>query len=66
MLAELNSNNWPLGVKVSIAVTVVFLTASCVVLKILFCIWLRNQEKKAYDDSEVSLKVTTSTLHDMA
>ena len=50
MLAELNSNNWPLGVKFLIAVTVVFLTALCGFLKLRCDVWLNlhNEENIEY------------------
>ena len=54
MLAELNSNNWPFQAKYFIVTLVVFISALCIVLKVTFRNWLRDKEKKPYDDSEVS------------
>ena len=56
MLTELNSNNWPLGVKFLIALIIVFITALCGFAKILFYKWLCDKEtrNKAHDDSMVS------------
>lgn len=45
-LGELTSNRWHLGVKLSIVLLVVGIAAICLIIKVMFAIWLCVLEKK--------------------
>lgn len=45
-LGELTSNNWHMGIKIFISVLIIGLAVLCVVIKIVFILWLILLEKK--------------------
>ena len=50
---ELTSNNWHLGLKITIAVLIVSVTVLCVVMKFIFGVWLfrLNWKQNSYLDT---------------
>ena len=64
-LGELTSNNWPIGVKIVIAIIIVAIGMVCMFMKFLFKIWLFWLEKKQdnyLDSLDVDLETGESYL----
>lgn len=63
-LGDLTSNDWHIGIKIGIAVLVIGIAFFCVIMKLVFWLWLYRLEKKqtdylhSLDDDE--LEVTDS------
>ena len=49
LLSGLTSNNWHLGVKIFIVVVIIGISITCVIIKLLFALWLYVMEKKLND-----------------
>ena len=49
LLGRLTSNNWHLGVKIFIVVMIIGISITCVIIKLLFALWLYIMEKKLND-----------------
>ena len=49
ILGELTSNNWPVWAKLTISTAILSIGVVCLIMKILFYLWLYRLEKKQDD-----------------
>ena len=64
-LGELTSNNWHTGVKIFIALLIIVPAVVCIIIKVLFRVWLFQLEKQQKEYLEWHQKEGRNSLDDV-